>query len=257
MKNTNRVQAIDRAVAILRLFGDTRRELKLTEIADALDLNKSTVHGILSTMKYHGMISQDEETQKYRLGLYLMELGSKVANSLDIIIIAEPYLRTLRDEVEETVHLGTLDKLEVVYIGKMESNQSMRIASAVGARNPAHSTGIGKALLAYLDEAFLEELLPEKMAKFTPYTITDKKQLLDELAQIRRRGYAFDLEENNLGLKCISAPIYSYGGKVRYSISVSGPTVRMTEEKTQLVIRLIKEASSNISAKLGHDIIWE
>lgn len=253
---TGRVQAIDRAVMILKLFSDERKELKLTDIADELDLNKSTVHGIISTLKYHGLIDQNEETQKYRLGLYLMELGDRVSNSLDIIEISNPIIKDLCSKIEETVHLGALDGPEVVYIDKKESNQSMRIFSAIGARNPAYCTGVGKAMLAYIDFDKLEEFLPNELVKLTPNTITDKKELAKELSQIREQGYALDNEENTVGLTCIAAPIFDKTGNAKYAISVSGPTVRMNYKQIEKAKELIINSAKEISVQLGYKDLW-
>ena len=249
---TGRVQAIDRAVMILRLFSDERRELKLTDSAEELDLNKSTVHGIISTLKYHGLIDQNEDTQKYRLGLYLMELGDRVSHSLDIIEISSPIIKDLCSQVEETVHLGTLDGDEVVYIDKKESNQSMRIFSAIGARNPAHCTGVGKAMLAYRDMDKLEELLPDELVKLTPHTITDKKELIKELSQIREQGYALDNEENTVGLTCVAAPIFDKNGEAKYAISISGPTIRMNYKQIEKAKELVMDSTRRISRQLGY-----
>ncbi len=254
MSRTGRVQAIDRAVMILNCFNEDRKELKLSDISEILDLNKSTVHGIISTLKYHGLIDQDEETQKYRLGLYLMALGERVANSLDIIEISSPIIKELCIKAEETVHLGTLDNMEVVYIDKKESNQSMRIFSAIGARNPAYSTGIGKALLAYVGKEKLNKIIPDELEAYTANTITKKSDLLKELERIRQNGYSMDNEENNVGLTCIAAPVFDNHGFAKYAISVSGPTIRMNYKKIEETKELVVEAANEISKKLGYKI---
>lgn len=252
MTRTGRVQAIDRAVMILNCFTNDRKELKLSDISDMLDLNKSTAHGIISTLKYHGLIDQDEDTQKYRLGLYLMTLGERVSNSLDIIEISNPIIKELCTKVDETVHLGTLDNMEVVYLDKTESHQSMRIVTTIGARIPAYCTGIGKAMLAYQDMEVLMEKLPENLKQYTPKTIPNRKALLEQLDEIRNVGYALDDEEHNIGLKCIAAPVFDYNGQAKYAISVSGPTVRMTDEKVQETIDIVLNIANEISNKLGY-----
>lgn len=251
MQRDGRIQAIDRAVMILRLFSEKRRELRLSDIASDLGLNKSTVYGILSTLKYHGLIDQDEESQKYRLGLGLLELGSIVKNSMDIREIAEPLIKEICDQVQETVHLGTLDKLEVVYIDKQESNQSMRIFTNVGARKPAYCTAVGKAMLAYLPQDVLMELLPDEMPKFTPKTFGTKSELMKELSKIRENGYAVDDEEYNEGLKCVGAPIFDHAGNAKYAVSVSGPAIRMTTDKVKEAINIVTAAAKEISHRLG------
>lgn len=252
MDSKGRVQSIDRAVAILKCFSEKRKELKLSDISAELDLNKSTVHGIITTLKYHGLIDQDEETQKYRLGLYLIELGDIVSKSLDIRAITSPIIADVSKRLNETVHIGTLDDMEIVYIDKVESSQSMRIYTTIGARNPAYCTGVGKAMLAYLDEEKILSKLPDKLEAITPKTITNKEDLLKDLAKIRENGYSFDDEENNKGLTCVAAPIFDYSGKVKYGISVSGPTIRMTDDKIKEAIKVVKEAAMEISQKLGY-----
>jgi len=246
------VQSVDRAIQILKLFSEDRKEMKLTEIANELGLNKSTVYGILSTLKYHGLIDQDEKTQKYRLGLYLMRLGNLVANSIDVINIAHPIIEEVSHRLNETVHLSKLDRLEIVYLDKVESNQSIRISTAIGTRKPAYCTGMGKVLLAFSDLNEVEKSLPDKLQAFTPNTVIDKKVLLEELRDIKKIGYAIDREESEIGLMCIAAPIFDYNGEVKYALSVSGPTPRITEERLEKIINIAKDAARKISYKLGY-----
>ena len=252
MDNTKRVQAIDRAVAILKCFSEQRRELKLTDIADELGLNKSTVHGIITTLKHHGLIDQNEENQKYRLGLYILELGDILISSMDIRNVASPIIKDICAKLEETVHLGALDNMDVVYIDKQESNQSMRIFTTIGTRNPAYCTGIGKAMLAYVDTETLVEQLPENLERFTQNTLTEKAELLKELESIREKGYAMDNEERIEGLTCVASPVFDHTGKAKYSISVSGPTIRMTKEKIEETVKLVRESAAEISSRLGY-----
>lgn len=254
MDNSKRIQSIDRAVMVLKCFSEKSRELKLSDVANELGLNKSTVHGIITTLKYHGLIDQNEENQKYRLGLYLLELGNIISNSLDIRKIAAPIINDICSKIEETVHLGTLDNMEVVYIDKQESNQSMRIFTTIGTRNPAYCTGIGKSMLAYVEPELLIKSLPEKLEKITPNTITEKAELLNELNFIRENGYALDNEENIEGLTCIASPIFDHTGCAKYAISVSGPTIRMTKDKIAETIKLVKDSTVEISSRLGYRV---
>jgi DNA-binding IclR family transcriptional regulator len=128
----------------------------------------------------------------------------------------------------------------------------MRIFTTIGARNPAHTTGVGKAMMAYLDENELNNILSGTLVRLTPKTISDKNQLKLELSQIRHRGFAFDIEENNLGLTCVAAPIFDHNGKALYGISVSGPTMRMNSNKLTKASRIVKDAADEISRKLGY-----
>lgn len=252
MVSSGRIQSLERAVMILKCFSEENRELKLTDISERLGLNKSTVHGIITTLKYYGIIDQNEENQKYKLGLYLMELGNLVLDSMDVRSIAAPIINEVCSKLEETVHLGQLENTEIVYIEKKESNQSMRIFTSIGARNPAYATAVGKAMLAYKDKSELMKSIPEVLEKFNPNTISDKETLLKELETIRETGIAMDNEERILGLTCVAAPVFDSQGNANYGISVSGPTIRMDDEKIAIAKKVVSEAAREISRKLGY-----
>lgn len=252
MKKTNRVQAIDRAVAIIECFSRERQELKLSEISDMLDLNKSTVHGIINTLKYHGFISQDENTQRYRLGIRFIEFGDLVTNSISIRNAALPIIREVCMKIKETVHIAMIDGSEVVWIEKKECNQSIKTSTTIGARLPAYTTADGKIILSYQNREKVKEYLPNEIAKFTPNTITDKDEFINSLEEMRKNGYTIDNQEYVEGIKCVAAPIFDHKGDVRFSLSTTGPAFRMTEEKINKLILIIKEAANEISYRIGY-----
>lgn len=252
MGDLGRVQSIDRAVLILKCFSETKTELKLSEISEMLKLNKSTVHGIINTLKFHGLIDQDEKNQKYRLGLDLIELGDLVISSLDIGNVSRDVLDKICDELNETVHIGVLDKLDIVYIEKRECFRSIKTSTKIGGRMPAYSVADGRAVLSGLDLCCLDKIVPEKINKMTPFTLTDKKDIINKILEVKEKGFIIDYEEIVEGLICVAAPIYDYTGKVRYGISVSGPKVRMNEEKIAQVIKIIISSSNEISKRIGY-----
>lgn len=246
------VQSVDRAIMILKCFSEKKKELKLSEIAEEVSLNKSTTHGIVSTLKHHQLLDQNPDSQKYKLGLFLMQLGDLVADSMDVIKIAHPFIVKISEQIDETVHLASLDKLEVVYIQKEEPFQAMRVSTYVGARNPAHCTAVGKVLLAYMGEEQLSLILPQILDRYTPYTINLKTELLREFQLIRARGYSIDNEELLEGVTCVAAPIFDNSGVARYSISITGPSFRMNAGKIDSGIALVQKAAIEISNKLGY-----
>ena len=252
MKDTGRVQSIDRAVAILECFSENRCELKLSEIASRLDLNKSTVHGLLNTLKYHRFIDQDPETQRYRLGLRFLGFSDLVISSIDVGNIASPVIERVCEEIEETVHVAMLDGSDIVYIGKRECNKSIKTSTKIGARFPAYYTADGKIILCHMNREKVDELLPGKIKRLTPATITDKQELMKALAEMKEKGFAVDNEGVIQGLSCVAAPIINHTGEVKYSLSVTGPTVRMTEDKVREYAQIIKEATNEISYKIGY-----
>jgi len=246
MKNLGRVQSIDRSVAIIECFSKSKRELKLSEIANMVDLNKSTVHGILNTLKYHGFISQDESTQKYRLGTRFIEYGDMVVNSMDVRNVAYPLIDSICDKIEETVHIAMLDESEIVYIEKKECNRSIKTSTKIGVRYPVHATADGKVILSYLSENVVDKYFPLDMSE------SDKHRIIKKLTMIKEQGFGIDYEEAMKGIICVAAPIFDYRGLVRYSLSVTAPTVRMTDEKIEESVIIVKEAANNISYSIGY-----
>lgn len=252
MKDINRVQSIDRAVAILECFNTDKKELRLSEISEKLDLNKSTVHGIVTTLKYHGFISQNEETQKYKLGVRFVEFGDLFMNSLNIRSAAISVIEKVCDKIEETIHVGMLDGLDIVWIEKKECTKSIKTSTKIGARLPVYTTADGKVILSYLDKDKIRNYLPKKIPKYTQNTITNKVEFLKKLEEIKESGYTIDNEEFVEGIKCVAAPIFDHDGNVRFSLSTTGPAFRMTEEKINELVVIIKEAANEISRRIGY-----
>ncbi|NLA12722.1 MAG: IclR family transcriptional regulator [Tissierellia bacterium] len=252
MKDITRVQSIDRAVAILDCFSEEKKELRLSEISERLGLNKSTVHGIISTLKYHGFISQDEETQKYKLGIRFVQFGDLVINSMNIRNAAVPVIDAVCEKIEETVHVAMLDGLDVVWIEKRECTKSIKTSTKIGARLPAYTTADGKIIICYQNKDKIKNYLPKRIPQYTNNTITNKGEFIKKLEEMKKNGYAIDNEEYVEGLKCVAAPIFDHDGKVRFSLSTTGPAFRMNEERIKELIVIIKEAANEISHRIGY-----
>lgn len=247
------VKSVAKALAIVGLLAEKQRDMSLAEIAAEFQLPKSTVYGLLATMKEAGYIHQSAVSDNYRLGVRFFEIGNIVANNWDVRRAAEPFIRQLVNQIEETVHLAVLVDGEVLYIDKRESNQSIRIVSQVGARLPAHCTGVGKVLLAYLEPEEVERIIHAKGLKaYTRNTITDVHQLKAELERIRQQGYAIDNEEIMPSLYCIAAPIRDLRGKVTAGLSISGPVNRITGEKFEKIRDSVVQTAEKISRELGY-----
>lgn len=226
--------------------------MSLAEIAKESGLAKSTAHGLLATLKDFRYVEQTAFDGKYRLGIRLFEVGSVVANSWDVRRVAAPHIEGLVEELGETVHLAVLDEDRVLYIDKRESRRSIRIVSQVGLRLHAHCSGVGKVLLAHLPADELRRIVAScGLPRYTKNTITDPARLDEELALVRRRGYAVDNEEIMDGLRCVAAPIRDHTGKVCAAISVSGPVARLAQERFELAVSLVTQTASAISGALG------
>lgn len=246
------VQSVDRALNILHILQDHPKGLGVTELSHRLDVSKSTIHRLLMSLLQKGFVKQDRENERYLLGLKLIELGEVVSENLDIRKLAAPLLNQLAEKTGETVHLVVMDNLEIVYIDKTESYATIRMFSRVGKRAPMHCTGVGKAVLAFLPEESINQVLTQKpMTKFTKNTITSKEEMFNHLKEIRNRGYSIDDEEHEEGIKCAAAPIFNYKGEVVAGISVAGPIMRVSEEKLTRIAGEILDTSRAVSKLLG------
>ncbi|NLJ57746.1 MAG: IclR family transcriptional regulator [Tissierellia bacterium] len=252
MKKRNTVQSIDRAVAIIECFTKEKKELKLTEVSNKLGLNKSTVHGIITTLKHHGFISQDESTQKYRLGIRFIEFGDLVMSSINIRNAALPLINEVCLKIEETVHIAMLDGADVVWIQKQECDKSIKTSTKIGAKAPVYTTADGKIILCHQDKDKINCYIPEEIPKFTSNTITDRPEFIKKLEEMKNKGVAIDNEEFVEGVKCVAAPIFDHNGDVKFSLSVTGPAFRMTEEKIKRLTTIIKQAANELSYRIGY-----
>ncbi len=247
------VQSVDRALSILEVLSDYGEGIGITEISTKIDLHKSTVHRLLLTLMKKGYVEQNSHTNKYKLTLKLFELGNKLIEKMDIRSIAKPYLQQLKDITNEVVHLVVREGTEIVYIDKVESENKIRMHSRIGTRSPMYCTAVGKAIMAYLHEEEIESIWTKShIKKLTKYTITDIIEMKDTLKRVRQQGYALDEEENELGIRCIGAPIFDHRGEICGAISISGPTIRVTKEKIENFKDSIIKISSNISQELGY-----
>jgi len=252
VERENVVKSVSRALDIIQLVGMKKGGLGVTEIAKQMDINKSSVYRILVTLAQYGYIEQDESTGLYKLGYKFLEISSKLLDSIDIRSEAGPFLQQLEDSTNEVIHLVVYDQGEVVYIEKLEGTETLRMHSKVGKRAPMHCTSVGKAILANLPSGMVHEIVERKgLPMHTKHTITDKDALFKELVQVKQNGYALDLEENENGISCIAAPIFDHLGKVVAAISISGPTIRMTEERLNQLKEQMLDVGSQISVRLG------
>src|SRR5882762_8269255 len=231
-KSPYRVQVLDRALAALEVLAARTTECGLAEICTTLKLHKSTAHRLMMVLEQHRLVDKNPDTGRYRLGLKLFEFGSKAFGAMDMRRHAKPYLDRLQRELGETVFFCMLDEGQVFYIEKLESQQSVRTACTVGSRAPAYCTAVGKAMLAELTEAEVDQIVRRWGLKaVTANTITTATALKAELRAVRSRGYAIDDEEKEEGLRCVSAAVRGHSGKLFAAMSVSGPAFRMSKER--------------------------
>ena len=248
------VKVLDKTFSILEILLQHGSSMHMTEISEKLGLYPSTIHRILDTLKHRGYVEQDSHTQKYQLGLKVLELGMAKLHQMDLVREATPYLKELVNQCNETVHLGVLEAGEVLYLAKEESSQTIRMISYVGKRAPLHCTSLGKVLLAYLSAEERKKILGgEVLPRLTENTITGKMELEQELDKVREQGFALDREENEKDVHCVAAPIRNYQGEVIAAISISSPIFRLNKNKQNDLKEALVETSKKISKRLGYN----
>ncbi len=247
------VQSVNRAVDILSLFTVEKTRLGITEMANMLGLSKTTIHGLVRTLVSRGFLQQDPETRKYMLGLRIYELGSNLAASLKINQVGSPVVHDLAGEVGLSARLALWDPPAMVLTMTALPGSSGSQMQQMGPRLPCHCTAIGKAVLAALEPDELHDTLDHTvLVKMTSHTITDRRELLDQLEMFQRQGYAEDREEFMLGVGCYAAAVRGPGGAIVGSISVSGlPQQVFKRNRTDLAGRLMAAADS-VSRAMGH-----
>lgn len=247
------VQSVERAIAILNAFTVNEPELGVGELSRRLSLAKSTVFRLLSTLEAGGLVSQNPETGRYRLGAALIGLANNVSVYGDLRRVARLHLQHLANTVQETVSLGILDGHETVNVEQfVPPGRLVKEVGWVGRRMPVHSVSVGKAILAFLPEDELTRISKSALEPLTTHTITDPDTLRAELTNVREQGYASGFEELEEGLHALSAPIYNQEGRVVAAVSVSGPSYRLTRQRVQQLVPQVIDTALNISRELGY-----
>lgn len=248
------LQSIDRVVALLDVLSESDVPLSLAEICTRMGLHKSTAHRSLIVLERTSMIERTPEG-RFRLGLKLYELGNRAIEQIDLRERVQPFFRRLAMEVGETVHLSVLQKTRIVYLDKVEPNRRICMTSKTGTSNPVYCTSMGKSMLAFLPAELLEDVLSKiKFTRFTSKTLCTRETLMKSLERVRRRGFAIDDEEIEVGVRCVGVPVFDENRFPIAAISVSGPASRITVQSVPAIAERLKRCSSDISRTLGiHD----
>ncbi|PLX99823.1 MAG: IclR family transcriptional regulator [Desulfuromonas sp.] len=247
------IQAVSHALDLLEQFHDDVDELGVTELSKRLKLHKNNVFRLLATLESRGYIEQNRATENYRLGLKSLELGQTFIKQMGLLRQAKPILEKLVEDCNETSYVSIFKETHSVYLDVIETDLTVRVVSRVGSRLPAYCTASGKMHLSHLSEEELLEIFPdEEMKSFTPNTLAKRSDLFAELEKIAAQGYAIDNEELDPGVRCIAAPIRDYTRRIVGAISISGPSMRLTDERIENeLIPLAVKSSEELSTRLG------
>lgn len=248
------VQTVEKALEIIELLTGNQYidGVSISELSKELELGKSTVHRIIETMEAKGYIHQDNDTKKYHLSWKLFELGNSIPRRRNLFTMDTTLLQALCDKFQETVNMGVRVDDSVVTIHKINPTSSLIANLQIGTREALHATAMGKALMSQMTREEIVKLLGTgPYEQFTSKTIKDVDQLTENINIIRGRGYSLDDEEYSAGLTCISVPLKNYRNEIVAAISISGATIRMTEDKLNEIQKELKHVAERLSAYLG------
>ncbi|WP_228281824.1 IclR family transcriptional regulator [Rubrobacter marinus] len=244
------VQSVDRAITVLEFLAN-RGWSRVTEVANELNIHKSTAYRLLTTLRDRGMVEQSAVTEKYRLGFGLVLLASAVTADLDVVRCARPICERLSEQTRETVTVAMLEGDDAVIIHQTISRSSALSADWTGVHTPLHATASGKLFLVHMPEDQRRRILRRPLERFTEHTVVDPANLEDKLREVLRDDYAFTVEELEIGLSAAGAPIRDANGSVVAAVSVSGPSFRLPVESAEEVVAPVREAAAEISQCLG------
>ena len=248
------VKSLFKMLEVLEAFSSTEPELSVVEIARRTGLPRTTVHRIVDSLRSVGFLEQDASRDRYRLGLKLFELGGSALMNLPLYREAPPFVDTLAKLSGEDVHLCIFDGAQMVFVNRRSQITPRPHNTVITMEaSPCHSTGVGKAALAFQSEVVIDRVIRAGLPRFTPNTIIEPKQLKADLAAIRTRGYSIDDCEHEPELRCVGAPIRNSAGRVFAAISASGPTKRVTSDRVPELARIVMTHAELLSIRLGYE----
>ena len=252
------IEALERGLNVLALFSRESPILSLKEIVERAGLNKSTAFRVVSTLESSGYLDKDPRTKQYQPGLKVLQLGFTAISGLEFRQVAHPYLKKLSAEINETVSLGVLDDMEVIYVDRVRTSRMIvGVVLGLGSRIPAQCASMGKVLLAYLPLNELKARMKKsQLEPCTPNSITEPESLKMELASVREMGYSTNNEELEIGLRAVAAPVWNHNEQVVAAINVSGSVRTISAERIkQELAPKVCDAAALISQTLGYGIV--
>jgi IclR family KDG regulon transcriptional repressor len=247
-----RLSSVTTAIHLLKAFSEKDAEIGISTLSKRLGVSKSTVHRLATTLVAEGLLEQNPETERYRLGITLFTLGALVRRRMDISNEAKPLLSELRRVTNENVHLAILQGSHVAYIYDLESAQPVRLGSQLGTLKPAFCSAEGLAILAYQPDSVVETVLSGDRSPRTNNTVTDLERIRQYLTVIRQQGYAVENEESEIGTRGVAAPVRDAEGFVIAAVGVAGPSQRLSRKALTGFVPHVIGTADTISMRLGY-----
>lgn len=247
----NTIKSLDRAMEVFEFLSEAQGKA-LSTIASQMQQSPATVYRILVTLEGRGLVEFDPIEQVWHIGPQAFVIGARFLRRTSLVDRARPVMRKLMEQTGETANLGVEKEGSVLFLSQVETHATIRAFFPPGTLSPMHASGIGKALLAEMDDARLRRTLDGRVLEaFTDHTITDFERLREDLSDVRTRGFAIDGEEKNLGMRCIAAPVFDVAGEAVAGISVSGPVSRVSTEDIGRLSLCVVEAAQALSLAIG------
>lgn len=247
----NTIKSLDRAMEVFEYLSEAQGKA-LTALSDEMRQSPATVYRILVTLEGRGLVEFDHDEQVWHIGPRAFVIGSRFLRRTSLVDRARPIMRKLMEVTGETANLGVEKEGSVLFLSQVETHASIRAFFPPGTLSPMHASGIGKALLAHMDEDRLDRLLSTgELKTFTDQSITDRKALKENLAVIRQRGFSVDDEEKTSGMRCIAAPVFDFNMEAVAGISVSGPISRISKDQLERLSRPVIEAAHQLTHAIG------
>lgn len=251
-RSTEPVRSIAKACTLLDLLTEAKRPLSLGELTQSSGWAKSTVYGLLSSMRSCGLVEQDAQSGRYTLGVRLFEYGSAVSSTRNIITLAKEPMERLVKATGESASLSMLDRGEALVLAHAEADSGFHIVSETGAHLPAFCTAQGKALLSPLPDASVKRIFEAQFQQFTPHTVSSTDALLSELQSVREKGFAIENGEFKIGIRGVAAPIRDHSGTIRYSIGLIGMFRRIDSDEFRAAAAEVLKTAAVLSEALGY-----
>ncbi len=243
---------MERALDIFELLASSKVGLTLSDLSKSLDVPKSSVHYLLNTLQRRGYVHRNEATKRLLLGLKILTLSNAALSGIELRRHAAPHLRRLMERSGLTVHMAVLEGDEAVLVDKLEPSGAARVATWIGKRMDLHCSAVGKAIMAYLPEEQFDRLARDHgFIRYNENTLVTRRRIVEELDRVRKRGYAIEDEEGEIGYRCVGCPIFDREGRITAAVSVAGTTSQITSEKGALLSDRIKATAAAISQCIG------
>lgn len=252
-RDSERLSSVTTAIHLMKAFSEQEPELGISELAKRLKIAKSTVHRLATALLEEGLLEQNPDNGRYRLGIGLFSLGTQVRTRLDVAIEAKPFLHDLRNRTGENARLAILNRRNVVFIHDFESNDTVRLRSITGQFRPTHCTAEGLCLLAGLRQQEFDEFLTHPLIARTPNSVVTPEDLIERIKRVKRVNYSVEDEECDLGTRCIAAPIRQADGRIIAAIGMAGPRLRIKKRDFPSLAEVVMDTAQKLSDRLGYE----